>query len=131
MAVKHREFHYLFRKYVKGENLVIIDHRVVDLDKQQPRKKVIYVKPETNNQQPYSDQQRSTDQYPSRDTIIIGSPEENRRRIAELNESIRLETYRREQLNRRGSTINCWVDENGKKIYTNMPPSNQKMKPCE
>lgn len=129
VAVKHREFHYLFRKYVKGENLVIINHRVVDLDQQQ-RQKVIYAKPAQKAQRPYSNQDQSKE-YHGSDVIYIGSEEENRRRIAQIDRNIQADNQRREQLKRRQQTIDCWVGKDGKKIYSNMPPFDKTLQPCQ
>lgn len=99
---KHTLIEAIYLRYYKGENIAIIDGKIVQTDKL--RKKIRYI---------YINESQST-----KDEEMQRHKEENQRRIAELDASINksMEEWKKAE----SGNITCWQQQStGKKLYTN------------
>lgn len=131
VAWNHTLFYAVYLKYIKGQNITYINGKIIDLDTLPRQKKIIIIDERTGRT--YQQEQYLQKQEEKKKTAEEYM-EENKRRIAELDANIAKEIQRRErqkETQRKAQKIECWIDDQGKKIYTNMEPPGREFKPCQ
>ena len=122
-VVKRQYLHCAYLRLVKGENVGILEGKIVNLDNLPTRKKIIYVNQPQDNA---AAEAARAERYRYYDDL-------NKRRLAELEASLK-KMEEQEQLKKareEGQKIKCWIDETGKKYYTNTAPADTRgFKPC-
>lgn len=122
VVVKRQYLHCAYLKFVKGENVGILDGKIVNLDELPRKRKIIFVN------QPQDD----TAAKAARAAEARYYDDLNKRRLAELETNLKkLEAQERRQAERQkaheaGQQIKCWMDETGRKYYTNTAPTGEK-----
>lgn len=103
---KHTLIKAIYLRYCKGENIAIINGKIVQTDKLRKKTRYIYI----------------NDSQSTEDEAMRRHKEENQRRIAELDASINksMEEWKKAK----SGNITCWQQQNtGKKLYTNATPA--------
>lgn len=126
---KHTLIHAAYLKFVKGQNVAIIKGEIVNLDDIETRQKIIFVDEKTGKNYTPEEYFRLQEEEKEKQQRIHEA--EQLRRIAELNENINRELQRRNRQTNATKTqgIQCWTDDNGRRIYTNTVPG-PGMRPC-
>lgn len=114
---KHNEIKYLYHKYILGKNITIYNHRIVRESDLVERKQI---------------KSPSRQEIENEIAIRIENERrynyENQKRIAELDKSMaELEQKRL----RNNNQIECRMNSDGKKIYTNIILTENNLIPCQ
>ena len=140
---KHKTFYALYLKYIKGQNVGLRNGEIVDLDKIEQEKKHLILDERTgriytpeeyfyeHRRLQLEREQEITQYYREREERLRMDiyKAKNQRRIDELNAQIE-QGLKEHRIRENAQTILCWIDGNGKKIYSNSVPPGKGVKPC-
>ena len=140
---KHKTLYAMYLKYIKGQNVGIVNGEIVDLDKREPERKLLIMDELTGRiyqpEEYFYEHRRIQEEreweikqsYREREERLRMElyKAKNQRRIDELNAQAeqRLKEHR---MREHSQTILCWIDGSGKKIYSNSVPPGKGVKPC-